>query len=810
MRFGSLAAGSTRRRAGGGAGTWRLAAVLAATLALAACDTAAERIARHLEKGLELVEAGELGKALLEFRSALQIDIDTLPAHLEMARIYEAQGDGRRAFGHYRKVTELDPENVEAQVKVASFLLVGGDAEGAERAVEAALAVEPENSEAIAVSAAIALRADRRDEAAALAAEALAGDPDNRVALATQIGIAASEGRTQEAVALADAALERRPEDRAIHRLRLGLLQQLGDVEAIGQQLRDMIAIFPEDQTIRQALVLWATQNGTPDEVEQQLRALVEAEPGAVAPVFDLVRYVRSQRGDEAARQTLVEAIETAGSPPELRLMLAQFDYDTGETERAMALLSEIAEGEGAPATQARVALARIHLANGDEAAANAEVARVLETDPRNVAAIRMRVARLVEAGELDEAIRAVRIGLEEAPEDVPLKLLEARAQERIGNIDLASDRYASAVRVSDYDPATVRSYVAFLSRVSRARAAEQVLTEAVERHPESAAILDLLASARIALEDWPGAAQAVRRLEPLAPERARELLVSIMIGEERFDEGKALLQDQLAGEDGANSLTVVVAGLVRAGDVEGAAELLEGVIEETPENLQAIGLRGNLHAALGETEEAEARYREILAIDPDNAGAHAALSRLAAVGNDFAAAEAVIRDGLALSPDNILLRARLAQYDELQGDYDAAIETYEGLYEEAPDSLFVANNLASLLAEHRADDPAAIDRAFAVASRLRASPNPAYQDTFAWTRHLKGDHEEAMRRLRPLAEQQPGNPWLRYHLGMVYAALDRPADARAELEAALAAAEGTLFPHGPQIRETLAALPAE
>ncbi len=808
---GFLTTGAPRRQAQAGARGWRLGLALTAALFLAGCDSAEERIARHIEKGRELVEDGELGKALLEFRSALQIESDTLPAHLEMARIYERQGEGNRAFGHYTKVTELDPKNAEAQVKVASFLLVGGDPEGADRAARAALAIEPENPEAIAIAGAIALRAGERDEAETLAAEALAIDPTNRVALATRIGVAAADGRLEEAIALADAALERRPDDRSIHRLRLGLLQQRGDVQGIGQQLRDMIGVFPDDLTIRQALVLWATENSTPKEVEEQLRALVDADPGAVAAVFDLVRYVRQQRGDVAGRETLVAEIEKGGNTAELQLMLAQYDLDTGETDRAMALLTTLAEGvDATSANRARMALARIHAADGDTAAADAEVARVLEADPKNVPAIRMRVARLIETGALDEAIRMVRAGLEEAPEDVPLKLLEAQAQERIGNIDLASDRYASAVRFSDYAPATVQRYVAFLSRVSRPRAAEQVLTEAVDRHPASVLVLDLLANARIALEDWSGATQVVRRLQPLAPDRARELLVTILIGEQRFDEGKEVIGDRLAGEQGARSLTVVVAGLVRAGDTEEAALLLDGVIAEAPENLQAIGLRGRLHARMGDLEAAEAQYRQILELDPDNATAHAALSELKAGRDDLAGAEAVIREGLAVSPENVLLRARLAQYDELQGDYAAAIETYEGLLAEAPDSLFVANNLASLLAEHRADDPAAVDRAFTVASRLRTSPNPAYLDTFAWTRHLKGEHGAAMRILAPLAADQPDNPWLRYHLGAVYAALDRPAEARTEFEAALAAAEGTRFPHADEVTAALANLPTE
>ena len=118
-----------------------------------------------------------------------------------------------------------------------------------------------------------------------------------------------------------------------------------------------------------------------------------------------------------------------------------------------------------------------------------------------------------------------------------------------------------------------------------------------------------------------------------------------------------------------------------------------------------------------------------------------------------------------------------------------------------------MVNNLASLLSDHRADDKDAVERAYTIASRLRPSDLPQYRDTYGWTRYLKGEYDIALERIAPVAGALPNNPWVHYHLGMVYAALKQPEKARPHLEAALQLSEGRPFKPADLVRETLAGL---
>ena len=387
------------------------------------------------------------------------------------------------------------------------------------------------------------------------------------------------------------------------------------------------------------------------------------------------------------------------------------------------------------------------------------------------------------------------------------LLVLAGRIHERTGNLNLASDRFAKAVRASKYDPAHVDRYVKFLRRDNRVDAAETVLVEAIERKPKTARLFDLLASLRLGRKDWAGAGTAIAALEKLDPNRGRQLRAALLIGQERFDEGRSVIGDlPEEARQSAASINVLTQTYLSEGKIEEAKAFLDDLIAKSPENIQALGLRGSLHAAEGDREAARALYRKVLEIEPKNAGAHSAMARMAQLDGDHAGAEQLLENGLKANADHPLLLGRLAGLKEISGDFDAAIELYDRLYERSPDSLIAANNLAALLADHRAGDPAAIDRAYQVAGRLRNATLPHYRDTYGWTRHLKGDHKEALEHLTAALEGLPQQPWVHYHVGMTQAALKNAAEARKHLEKALELG-GAEFPPTAEIEETLKGL---
>lgn len=788
---------------------------LVLALLLAACDTVEERIAEHYERGQALLEEGAPDKAMLEFRNALQLNAEHVPSLFAIAGILEKRGDLQGAFGSYRKVAELDPAHAEARLKLARFYTLGNAPDKAKAELAAALEHAPDNAEVHAMAAVIALR-DGDDAAAKAALEkATALAPMNAEVLLAEIGYLRKTAGPAQALDRADAAIAAHAGMQSFYILKLQMLGEQGDQAGIGAHLATMIEAFPAEPRWREVRANWAFRNKDLATAEQDLRAIVTADPDNREAVTTLIRFLLSQHGREAARAELTGLIERVDEAFPLELMLAQFDIQTGQTQAAIDYLRELIGRAGENANEARILLARLLVLEGKTDEAWALIDRILEEDPNHVEALVIHVARLIDAERLDSALQAVRRGLTEAPDDIRLLRLAGRVHELSGNLNLASDRYAKAVRTSEYDPADVERYVQFLLRDNRTEAAMTVLTEAIDRMPDDAPaagkarLLDLVASLRVQGRDWVGAEAAIAALEKLDAERARQLRGALMIGQERFDEGTELLRD-LPEDDRRRSASIValVQTYVREGKTDEARAFLDELIEKDPKNVQAIGLRGNLDFGAGDRAAARAAYERILEIEPAHAGAYSALARLAEAEGDRAGAEKILETGLKARPDTPQLLVRLAGLKELSGDTDAAIELYGRLYDRAPDLLLAANNLASLLADHHADDPAAIDRAYRVAGRLRNATVPHYRDTYGWTRYLKGEYQEALEHLGAALEALPNHPWVHYHVGMTQAALKNAAEARTHLQKALELAGDTPFPPADEIRRTLAGLP--
>lgn len=787
-------------------------AVILLPLFLIACDGPEERAEKHYQRGMALVEQGEPGKAVLEFRSALEQNDRHVPTHYALGRVFEDLGDFQAAFQQFRHVADLDPAHFEARLKSARFYLIGNDAANAAVEVAALLELDPVRADVQSLRAELALLEGELDEARVAIDEALALDPDNADALAADAVHVLRTKSAGAALERLDAALVRNADSFALHTLKLRILQQTGNADGVGAQLGAMIAAFPDNLRLRETRSSWALASGRPDLARADLEYLVEAQPGDPQAIANLVRIVQRLDGRDAARALLSKFVAEAAEPGQLALMQAQFDIDTDRRDLAEQGLRELIATGVEEADTARLILARLLTAGPDATAAGiAEAERlvdeILSRDAGNTGALAFRAGRLIATDQLDAAIQQIRNGLNADAEDVQLLLLAGRAQELLGNIDLANDRLAKAVRNDGYNPRTSEPYVRFLLRTERARAAEIVLSETARRYPENRQILDLLGFTRVRLGDWHGAEEAARQLARLDPERARQLQAAILIEQEQFTEGAEMLAElPEGGMRRESSIVAAVQAYLRGGQQAQAVAFLDGLLTRNPGDVQALGIRGNLHLVSGELDEAEARYREILRLEPANGDAFSALARLARRRGDAAGATALLDQGIAVAPDNIGLMARRAAQHEKDGEFDKAIALYERVYAKAPGMPMIANNLASLLADHAADNPELVSRAYTIASRLKQSEVPQFRDTYGWTRYLQGEYGEALNYIEPLTQVLPDNPWIWYHLGMVYIALERSGDARTAFETALEKG-GSGFARAPEINTRLAGL---
>ena len=106
-------------------------------------------------------------------------------------------------------------------------------------------------------------------------------------------------------------------------------------------------------------------------------------------------------------------------------------------------------------------------------------------------------------------------------------------------------------------------------------------------------------------------------------------------------------------------------------------------------------------------------------------------------------------------------------------------------MLDKQPANLIVANNLASLLLDHRTDK-ASLKKAQSLAAVLRKSQIPQFKDTLGWASYHQGDYRTAVSLSEEAAAALPDQAAVRYHLGMGYIAISQLGKASEELKKAL------------------------
>jgi len=362
------------------------------------------------------------------------------------------------------------------------------------------------------------------------------------------------------------------------------------------------------------------------------------------------------------------------------------------------------------------------------------------------------------------------RRGSQANPDDVNLRVLSARAEVLLGNLEAARGLAAAVLATDAQNLAAVEVAVQVAAQQGDAAALRREL-DRLERHVADNPDSDL---ARLL--------------------RARALAA---LGD--LDTARQELGAFCRTEAGARSMPalIMLQDLHRlAGDFEAAATTLDLAAAQEPEH-PAV-LRGRV-LLLAE----QRRYEELAALLRDAHLNHSqvdvllsAASALASVPKHVEDAVALARRACELAPDSAAALLAVGDLEFQRGDTPAASNAYRALLKLQPDQPIALNNLAWVLAVSGTD----LDEALTTARRAVAlQPNDAnFRDTLAFVLKRLGRLEEAKAEYRRsidlTAPASPERARLLLHLARVCAELDDWSLVAGSLSEALAAAGAETF----------------
>ena len=769
-----------------------LAGLLA--LLLGACGQA-DRAQAYLDKGLALYAEGNLVKARLEFRNVLQISPRDARAWFMLGQIAEREQDWEGGLGSYSRAVEFDPSNVPARIKKGALLLAGGDPSAALVEAEAVLAADPDDPGALALRGAVKQRQGDLDGGIADAQAALASDPDYREALGLLAGIRLEQEQPEEAQKILEAAVQSHPDQVSLKLMLAAVYEKLQEAKGAERVLREVIEQEPAEFAYRLQLARYLAAQGQVEAAQETLEAAVEAAPDDLQRKLMLIDFLAGTKGADAAIEQLKQWISASPDDHALRFALADRYRMSSRLDDMAATYREVIERDpgGPDGLTARGKLASLTLAQNEPDDALALAEEVLGKDAQNADALLVRAAIAIQRGSPDQAILDLRALLRNDPDAVGALRLLSQAHVLNDELPLAQDALEKAIEAAPKQPSAYMQLAELRANMGNARGAAEVLGRLLAEIPEDAAAQGALARLQLAENDMQAlekTADLIRESRPADPLGYYLKGLALQAGG-KLEASVVELETALEKEPkAAEPLVALVQSYLALEQSAKAESRLEQLLEQNPVNVVAANLLGEVYLSTGQTDKARDQYRKAIEIIPGSPTAYQGLARIQMADADAESALATLQSGIQATQRNVLLVLSLAVLRQQLGDFDGAMAAYEEVLQQSPANDAAANNIAMLIADHRASDQAAMRRALEIAARFETSDRAAFLDTAGWVRYRSGDYEQAASLLEKAMGLEEATPERQYHLGMVYLAMGRLDEGKALLAAAVGAGE--------------------
>ena len=261
-----------------------------------ACSSPEKDKQVYYENALEHIKQDNREAAILELRSAIQLDAKFGEARYELGLLYLEEGEAQKAYAELVRAADLLPDNLDANIKVAFFNFLSGQREESRKRLEHILAQDPKHRDALSLLANLeltegnydnALKAvedigeehntsdelqvlkgriyvaqKQWDKAEATFKRAIAIDGGNFSNYKTLLLLYETRKDKDKSKGLLDEIINRFPENAEAHLLQAGYFRGIGEIEKAGEELQKVIDIEPKNPHYRLRLANYYQEIG--------------------------------------------------------------------------------------------------------------------------------------------------------------------------------------------------------------------------------------------------------------------------------------------------------------------------------------------------------------------------------------------------------------------------------------------------------------------------------------------------------------------------------------------------------------------
>ena len=777
-------------------------------IGVSACSSPEDKANKFYENGMQLLEKGDLVKANVEFRNALQFNSKMTKAIWGQLLVAEKQVKPRQQVKLLTKILNNDPEHLEALVKFGRLLLLAGQLDKALEKSNAAIKVNNSDLSVMSLHAAIRYKKGETSAAIKIAKEILTHDPHNIDALMILATERINANDKQKAIGYLDQGLIKHQKNIALQLMKIKILEDSGKFNAAEGIYKKLINDYPKATNFNTLLVRFYLKNGKKESAEEVYRTIIKNNPDDNKAKFDLVRLLNAIKGADAGLSQLKVFIEKSPNNKALKFALVEIHLAQKENVLASEILDEIIteQSDTKNTIKAKIIKAGLLLSQKNKKSAEKLADEVLSLDKNNQNALIIKASIDIDRQKYDEAISGLRTVLSGTPGSSKALLLLAKTYSLSGSPELADKQYFKAFEASKYNAGYGMQYANFLLKRNQPERAEKIIKNILATSQNNLQALMLLAKVKLTLSDWNGAQKIAEAIKKSGGniDAANKINYEVMLGRKNYSEGIIALKKQYkSNPDNMNTLLTLMKTYQLAGRDKEAEVFINEASKKHPHNSSINILKAKHYSSQGQKDKAISIYQKIIETDPKNAISFHYLSMIYLKEEKYQKAKELLSKGLSLAPTNVPMLLTLAQIEEATGEFEKAIKVYENIFEQNPDADIVANNLASLLTDKRTDKES-FNRAYNISKRFKGSDIPQIEDTLAWASYRMGKHKDAHSLLESAIKKSPNNEFFHYHLGMNYLATKNNVLAKKELEKALMFAKDKPFSHLNEIKAIL------
>ena len=678
--------------------TTQVALAFAIAMAFVGCgpESAQSRVA----KGQAELARKDPRAAVVHFKGALQADPNAIATRVLLGRALVDANDSRGAIVELTKALEQQADPSDVMPALARALLESGQYK---KLLEAHAGVNLSNNTAQAafkshLALAWSFVGDRQKTDAAIAA-ALTAVPDYAEALILQSRLMLNRRELDGALAVIEKVLARDPSLPQAWQVKGEVLAaKQTDVPGAEAAFRKAIELDDKFVPAYSSLVISRIRAGDMVGGKKQLSLLQAVAPGGAETRFLQAQVAYLEKDYVKAREGVQQVLRVAPENPNLLQLAAAVEWSGGSLVIAQKMLETAVRIEPS-LEEARVNLAHIYIRLGQAARALAVLEPLLKGDSAKATALSAAGEASLQLGQPALAggyfSRAVAL----APEDPRTRTALAMAQLAQGESNAAFAQLESLASQSKdgYADAAVAS-----ARLGRREfdAALVAVDNMIRKNPNNASAHELRGRVQAAKGDLAGARKSFEKVLSLEPRflAAVLALAELDVREDKLDQAKVRYEDFLK-TDPRNHLAITALADLRlkagvpAKDIEASlaeairlapdepaprlkmVELLFSqrqvkralvVAQEAattlPNDVQVLDALGRMLWADGNSQQALATFRRVIAIDATLPVAHIRVADVHRADGNLSAAVASLRRAIEVDPRQREARSGLVE----------------------------------------------------------------------------------------------------------------------------------------------------